>query len=137
MAKKLHEQIEVKDTSWMDMPLNTLEDYREFNKLARRNGVKVRIPPTHLHKHAKVKFQRFDQPENVLKFYRSNADIDFKAQLKPGHIYTLPMPIINFLNSLCEPIFGEVKNAEGMTETKQIGERNRFNCMIISEDSYG
>jgi hypothetical protein len=122
------------DVDLSTMPLKTLEDYREYNREARKQGRPVRIPPSELHKQLKVKFQRFDQPENVLKVRRRSAEIDFTGQLKPGGIYTLPKPIVDFLNGLAEPIYAEVDVNDGGTtrkETKQVGERSRFSCQVL------
>ncbi len=94
----------------------------------------VKVPEASFHKHLKVKFQRFDQPENLLKVRRRTKEIDWEGQLKPGCVYDLPVPIINYLNSLSVPIFAEVKvenGGETKTETKQIGERNRFSCHLM------
>lgn len=121
-----------------EMPLDTVEDYRAYNKIARRQRTPVKVPPTHMHKHRKVKFTRNDgQHENVLKAFVSNADIEFKAQLKSGCIYDLPVPFIKFLSSRTVPVFSEVRNPDGTTETKQTGEWNRFSCQTIDEDDDG
>lgn len=94
----------------------------------------VRVPDESYHKKVKVKFQRFDQPENVLKIRVRTRDIDWKGQLKPGSTYDLPLPVIRFLNNLAVPIFAEVKVEDGgeiKTETRQVGERNRFSCHLM------
>jgi hypothetical protein len=127
--------------------LKTLEDYAIWNLHARKAfreakkhnprcdpPVPVRVPDESFHKKIKVKFQRFDQPENVLKVCVRNKDIDWKGQLKPGCSYELPLPVVKFLNALAVPIFAEVKvenGGETKTETKQIGERNRFSCHLL------
>lgn len=118
-----------------EMPLATVEDYRNYNKIARRQKSPVKIPPVHLHKHRRIKFTRNDgQQENVLKAYISNADIEYKAQLKSGHIYDLPVPFIKFLSTRVVPTFSEIKNPDGTSETKQTGEWNRFSCQTVDED---
>lgn len=130
--------------------INALEDYVTWNIHARRAHKKARltdkhaqppypikIPDERFHKKAKVKFQRFDQPENVLKVRVRNKDIDWTGQLKPGCIYDLPLPVIRFLNRLAVPIFAEVKVENGgevRSETKQVGERSRFSCQVIDMD---
>lgn len=126
---------------------NTLEDYatwnlhahKAFREAKKRNPkcdppVAVRVPGENFHKKIKVKFQRFDQPENILKARVRNSQIDWKGQLKPGCTYELPIPVIRFLNKLSVPIFAEVKVENGgevKTETKQVGERNRFSCHVL------
>jgi len=126
---------------------NTLEDYATWNYHAHkafRNAKKinpkadppiaVKIPPASMHKKVKIKFQRFDQPENLLKVRLRNKDIDWEGQIRPGGSYELPLPVVRFLNRLATPIFAEVKVEDGgevKTETKQVGERNRFSCQVI------
>ncbi len=127
--------------------LNTLEDYATWNLHAHKAfrdakkhnprcdpPVPVRVPNESFHKKVKVKFQRFDQPENVLKVMCRTKEIDWRGQLKPGCTYDLPLPVVRFLNNLAVPIFAEVKienGGETKTETKQIGERNRFSCHLL------
>ena len=126
---------------------NTLEDYaiwnlhahRAFREAKKHNPrcdppIPVKVPNETFHKKMKVKFQRFDQPENVLKVCVRTKEIEWKGQLKPGCTYELPLPVIRFLNGLAVPIFAEVKvenGGETKTETKQIGERNRFSCHLL------
>lgn len=127
--------------------LKTIEDYAVWNLHARRAfreakkhnprcdpPIPVRVPDESYHKKMKVKFQRFDQPENVLKVKCRTKDIDWVGQLKPGCTYDLPVPVIRFLNNLSVPIFAEVKIENGgdtKTETRQVGERNRFSCHLL------
>ncbi len=96
--------------------------------------IPVKVPDESYHKKVKVKFQRFDQPENVLKAHMRTKEINWRGQLKPGCTYDLPLPVVRFLNRLSVPIFAEVKVDNGgeiKTETKQIGERNRFSCHLM------
>ncbi len=125
----------------------TIEDIQTWNFHARkafreakkRNPkcdppIRCKSPDASFHKHMKVKFQRFDQPENLLKVKVRNAEIDWEGQLKPGGIYNLPLPVIRFLNRLAVPIFAEVKVEDGgetKSETRQVGERNRFSCHLL------
>ena len=125
----------------------TLEDIKTWNSHAHRAfreakkvnpkcdpPIPVKVPTEEHHKKVKIKFQRFDQPENVLKVNVRNSSINWQGQLKPGGIYELPVPVIRFLNKLATPIFAEVKVEDGgevRTETKQIGERNRFSCHLL------
>jgi hypothetical protein len=151
MSKKIETKEEQKE---MEKPfdfdtfeIKTLDDYRVWNLHARKAfreakkhnprcdpPIPVRVPDESFHKKMKVKFQRFDQPENVLKVNVRNAEIDWRGQLKPGCNYELPLPVIRFLNRLAVPIFAEVKVENGgevRTETKQVGERNRFSCHLL------
>lgn len=125
----------------------TLEDFETWNRHAHKAfrdakktnpkcdpPVPVRVPDESFHKKMKVKFQRFDQPENVLKVRCRTKEINWTGQLKPGHVYDLPVPVIRFLNRLAVPIFAEVDVEDGgetKKETKQIGERNRFSCHLM------
>lgn len=126
---------------------NTLEDYAIWNREAHKAfreakkqnpkadpPIAVRIPGEAFHKKVKVKFQRFDQPENVLKVRCLTKEIDWRGQLKPGQTYELPLPVVRFLNRLATPIFQEIKINDGSdtkTETVQVGERNRFSCHLL------
>ncbi len=121
----------------------TKEDFEIYNSHVRkhnrmclheRNKMHVKVPDESFHKKVKIKFQRFDQPENVLKVRVRNREIDWKGQLKAGGTYDLPIPVVKFLNNLAVPIFAEVKSEHGNavhTETKQVGERSRFSCNVI------
>lgn len=112
----------------------TIKDYEIFNKWARKNGIPIRVPTEDFYKKVRVKFQRFDQPENVLKAKCRNKNIDWQGQLIPGKTYDLPQPVVKFLNSITEPIYGEVKVNDGSstkTETQKIGERARFSCQVV------
>lgn len=95
----------------------------------------IKIPTADMHKTLRVKFQRFDQPQNVLKCRVRNRQIDWTGQLKPGRIYDLPLPVVKFLNKLAVPIFAQVKSedaeSEVIYETRQVGEQNRFSCQIL------
>lgn len=120
-----------------------LEDFDVYNAHVRkhnrlclheRNKMHVKVPDESFHKKIKIKFQRFDQPENILKVRVRNKDIDWKGQLKAGGTYELPIPVIKFLNNLAVPEFAEVKSEYGgvsHTETKQVGERSRFSCNVL------
>lgn len=127
--------------------INSIEDIYTWNmhahrafREAKKNNPKcdppfpVKVPDETYHKKIKVKFQRFDQPENVLKVRIRSKEICWRGQLKPGAIYDLPLPVVRFLNRLAVPIFAECKVDNGgdvKTETKQIGERNRFSCHLL------
>ncbi len=136
-----------KDFDFDTWELKTTEDYRIYNKHchrafreAKKNNPKcdppfpVKVPDESFHRKVKIKFQRFDQPENVLKTRVRTAEIDWKGQLKPGSTYTLPVPVVKFLNNLATPIFAECKIEDGgeiRTETRQVGEKNRFSCHLL------
>lgn len=123
--------------------IQTIEDFAIYNAHVRkhnrlclheRNKMHIKVPDESFHKKVRVKFQRFDQPENILKVRIRNIEIDWKGQLKAGGTYLLPVPVIKFLNDLAVPIFGEVKSEHGdvtHTETKQVGERSRFSCNVL------
>lgn len=148
MAKKEEAPVEAEKPFDFDTcELKTLEDYALYNLHARKAfreakkmnpkcdpPIPVKVPDESFHPKIRVKFQRFDQPENVLKVCVRNKDIFWKGQLKPGATYDLPKPVVKFLNKLAVPIFAEVKVEDGgetKTETKQVGERNRFSCHLM------
>ena len=129
--------------------IKTLEDFDTWNRHARialrkarqfdkyaQPVYPIKVPDESYHEKVKVKFQRFDQPENVLKTWIRNKDIDWRGQLKPGQTYDLAKPVVKFLNKLAVPIFGEVKvenGGENITETKQVGERARFSLQRVED----
>lgn len=147
MAKKKQEELNPEDFDFDTFELNTLEDYKTYNKYAhaafreaKKNNPKcdppfpVKVPPESFHKKVKVKFQRFDQPENVLKVRVRTNEIDWTGQIRPAGVYELPLPVVKFLNKLAVPIFAEVKVDDGgetKSETKQVGEKNRFSCALV------
>lgn len=116
--------------------LHAHKAFRDAKKLNAKADppIPVKVPDESFHKKVKVKFQRFDQPENVLKVHVRTKEIDWRGQLKPGCNYDLPVPVVKFLNKLAVPIFSEVKVENGSdvkTETRQVGERNRFSCHLL------
>lgn len=149
MSKKTEQETraEEKPFDFETFELNTLEDYAIYNMHAHRAfreakkhnprcdpPIPVKVPNETFHKHMKVKFQRFDQPQNVLKTVLRTKEIEWKGQLIPGRTYELPLPVIRYLNRLSTPIFAEVKVESGgevKTETRQVGEQNRFSCHLM------
>lgn len=142
-------ETEVLDTAFDfdTFEFKTLDDFKIYNMHVRRAfreakkvnpkcnpPMSVKVPDASFHKSMTVKFQRFDQPENVLKVRVHTKDIDWTGQLKPGCTYDLPVPVIKFLNKLATPIYSEVKvenGGETKSETKQVGERPRFACQLV------
>ena len=122
-----------------DFAIWNLHAHKAFREAKKHNPrcdppIPVRVPDESYHKMIKVKFQRFDQPENVLKVRVRNKEIDWRGQLKPGCTYDLSLPVVKFLNKLAVPIFAEVKvenGGETKSETRQVGERNRFSCQLL------
>lgn len=151
MTKRTDSKVEIEDVEapfdFDTFQCNTLEDIQKWNlhahkafRAAKQRNPKCdppipcKVADESFHKKLKVKFQRFDQPENVLKVCMRTRDIDWKGQLKPGRVYDLPLPVIRFLNNLAVPIFAEVKVEDGgetRSETRQVGERNRFSCHLM------
>lgn len=118
------------------LPLETIEDYKVYNDHARKLRMPVKVPPDSMHPQWEVKFQRFDQPENVLKYRLCTAEIDTQGQLIPGKTYTLPKPVVLWLNDRNVPVFAQVDVNDGgptLKETRQVGERARFSCQFIKE----
>ena len=116
--------------------LHARKAFREAKKLNPKCNppIPIRVPDESFHRKIKVKFQRFDQPENVLKVKMRTKELDWRGELKPGCVYDLPLPVVKFLNGLAVPIFSEVKSeiaGETRTETRQTGERNRFSCHLM------
>jgi hypothetical protein len=53
-----------------------LEHFPIYNKYARKNKIPVKVPGEEFYPKMKVRFQRFEQPTNVLKCRIRNKDID-------------------------------------------------------------
>jgi len=136
MAKKLKEEPLINEDGYdpeEELP-SKLEHFDIYNRWARKNKIPVKSPDESFYPKMKVRFQRFQQPENVLKCYIRNKQIEWKGQLRPGGTYDLPVPVIKWLNSISEPIYAEVKVNDGgetITETRQVGERARFSCQPL------
>ena len=136
MGKKIEELIPEKQEEWDPdkCEFKTMADYDRWNAWARKNGRPVKVPTEDFYPKVKVRFQRFEQPENILKVRVRNREIDWTGQLKPGKTYNLCQPVVTFLNNLATPIFEEVKVTDDgvtKTETKQTGERPRFSCQVL------
>jgi hypothetical protein len=147
MAKKNEMDSLEKEFDFDTFELKTLEDFKTWNLHAHKAfreakktnpkcdpPVPVRVPDESFHKKIKIKFQRFDQPENILKVRCRTHEIDWRGELIPGRVYELPLAVIQFLNGLSTPIFAEVKienGGESKTETQQVSERNRFSCHFM------
>lgn len=71
-----------------------LEHFPIYNKWARKNKLPVKCPTEDFYPKMKVRFQRFDQPQNVLKCRVRNKEIDWSGQLIPGCVYELCLPVI-------------------------------------------
>lgn len=132
--KKEEEEIKVQEEKTFDPEydeITHLDHFEIYNRWARKNKLPVKVPDESFYPKFKVRFQRFDQPQNILKARVRKKNIDWTGQLKPGCTYNLCLPVIQWLNGLCEPIFAEVKVDDGTdtkTETRQVGERSRFSC---------
>ena len=131
--KKVENVAVVEDIDPDTFEFKTIADFDVFNKWARKNGHPVRVPDGSYYKSVRVKFQRFDQPDNVLKARVRNRKIDWSGQLIPGQTYDLPQPVVKFLNGISEPIFSEIPidGSKTRTETKQTGEKSRFSCQVV------
>ncbi len=116
-----------------------LEHFEPYNRYARKNKIPVKSPTEDFYPKMKVRFQRFEQPTNVLKCRVRKKGIDWKGELIPGCVYDLCMPVIQWLTGLSEPIYAEVKMKHDTgggryvekTETRQVGERARFSCQPL------
>ena len=134
MASRRKEDIQVeKDFDPLKMDFKTMEDYDKYNNWARKNGRPVKVPTEDFHKKFRVKFQRFDQPENVLKARLRTREIDWKGQLKPGKVYDMALPVMKFLNRLHTPIYedGVIGPESDKKETIKVGEKSRFSCQVL------
>lgn len=106
------------------MPLETMRDYINYNKEARRLNKQLRICrypikpcPVELHPTERIIFGRNDQPNNSLPVYKSDDMIDFKMRLEPGKAYDLPVYIVDYLSKKGSPIWKWQTHADGSKET--------------------
>jgi len=117
-----------------DMPLNSIEDYKAYNKMARKQRKPVKFVPHDLFPKQRVRFIRSDnQPSNPLKlrFRSGEYMIDFQKTLKPGEVYELPIPVIDYLNNLKEARYKQIKYPDGRAETVLDYHKHRFSCQAI------
>lgn len=117
--------------------LETLDDYREYNKEARENGWRLRYPPAKLHETKKVKVMRLDgQGNNVIRVRLATLahgmEIDYDGKIVPGEVYDLPLPIIKHLESKSYPQYEERKNPDGTSETVFTHDTPRFAISHVS-----
>lgn len=145
VVKKQEEKVEEFD--FETFQIKTVEDIRTWNYHARKAHkearkmdkhaqppIPIKVPDETMYDKVRVKFQRFDQPSNILKAFLRNRDIAWKGQLKGGKTYDLCKPVVRFLNALSTPLFAEVKVEDGgetRTETRQVGEQARFSCQVL------
>ena len=120
-----------------DLPLESVDDYRVYNRWARVFKKPVKFPPIEMHKHRKVRFTRSDnQRGNPLSVRRRDGEslIDFHMILEDGKEYDLPVPIINFINKLGVPRYKEVKYPDGTSETVFSHNEMRFACQAVYDE---
>jgi len=107
------------------MPLESYEDYQEYNKRARAENKKygycrhqIKQCPEELHPKQRVVFNRNDQPMNPLPVFVSNDKIHFKKTLVPGKEYDLPQCIVEHLHNKGVPVWKWYDNPDGSKETR-------------------
>lgn len=138
-VEKQSEEIKVKEEVSIDqMPLETFEDYKEYNKRARQINKKlgilrypIRQCPIELHPTQRIVFSRNDQPENPLPVHVSNHLIHFEKTLIPGQTYDLPHCVIEHLASLGYPAWKWRERADGSRETFVSGRNPRFSLRTV------
>jgi len=130
-----------RDLSIDEMPLDTYQDYKEYNKKARGLNKKAKALlypckpcPIELHPKQKIRFARKDQPSNPLKVLLQTDMIDYNETLVPGRVYDLPNTIIKFLNDKGVPIWKWVDKANGEKETTISHYEPRFALQGVFND---
>jgi hypothetical protein len=117
------------------MPLETLEDYRAYNREARRLNKQLRIArypikqcPEDLHPKERVILGRVDGQSNLnpIPVLLDNQDICFKETLECGKEYDLPYCVIDHLEGKGYPVWGWVTLPDGSRETREINKNPRF-----------
>ena len=107
------------------MPLNTFQDYMQYNAEARKHNRSLRMSryqikqiPIELHPQERVVFGRNDQPLNPLKVYLSDHMIHFDKTLHPGQTYDLPVYVVDYLSKKGNPVWKWFQNQDGSKETR-------------------
>lgn len=123
-----------------DMPLKTLADYvrynkrvREINKGLKKPIVSIKQPPTELHPHDTVVFNRTDQPNNELPVYISDDMIHFEDKLKPNQKVKLPRYVIEYLAKKATPFYKTIDQPDGTKKTVVDHEVPRFSFRTVYE----
>lgn len=117
-----------------DMPLTSIEDYKAYNKMARKLRKPVKFVPHNFFPKQKVRFIRSDNQRNnplKLRFRSGEYMLDFQQTLKPGEVYDLPIPVIDYLNNLKEARYKQIKYPDGRAETVLDYHKHRFSCQAI------
>lgn len=124
-----------------DLPLETFEDYMEYNRKARQLNKKLglcRYPikqcPEELHPKERVIFNRRDQPSNPQPVYLSNEMIEFKKTLIPGKTYDLPRCVVDYLQSKGTSVWKWYTNPDGSKETRISHHEPRFSLRTVYSD---
>ena len=132
---------EPKEVDIHDMPLETLADYKAYNKKARELNKKAREllyptkqAPLDLHPKQRVVFRRKDQPHNPLPVYLSTDLLEFRETLIPGKSYDLPNTVLKFLSEKGTPIFEWYDLPDGSRETREVKKDPRFAITTVYED---
>lgn len=117
------EKVEV--PSIEEMPLNCLEDYKAYNKEARRLNKKLGVCryqikqcPIELHPKQDVILNRVDQPTNPLPVFLVTETIEFQETIIPGKKYSLPVEVIDYLHKKGTPVWKWVTLPNGDQETQ-------------------
>lgn len=138
---ELENERETSKMSLEDMPLDTLADYkaynkkvREMNKKLRQSAYAIKRAPLHLHPKQRVVFQRKDQPKNPLPVYLSTDLIEYRNTLIPGKVYDLPVSVLKYLGERGTPVFEWFENADGSKETRQTHIDPRFAFRTVYEE---
>jgi hypothetical protein len=75
----------------------------------------------------KIKFQHAENPGKDVEFFVNGQFY----HLMDGQEVKLPVSVVRHLNSLKYPIYDFVDDGGGRMNAKQVGERNRFNCIQL------
>lgn len=134
-------EVQALDLPIDEMPLETMADYkaynrkaRELNKKARELRYPVKPAPLSLHPKQRVVFARKDQPNNPLPVYLSTDMIEYRETLYPGKVYDLPVAVLKFLAEKGTPVWNWFENADGSKETRVTHLDPRFALRTVYED---
>lgn len=129
--------VEVRDQIDLStLPLETVDDYRNYNTEARKQKKPIKFCPPELYPMQKVKFRRVDNQKGSttkIRFRSGKYLLDFKEEIPDGAELYLPTPVIDYINTRQVDKFKQIKHPDGSFETVFSHSEPRFTCQPIYE----
>lgn len=132
LAKELVKSFENVDIQ--DMPLETFDDYREYNKVARKKKIPVKFPPISMFPTARTKIIRADgQGKNPIHVRIRDAKLllDYDEELPCSENIEIPQAVISWINNRAKSVYKEVKYPDGTSATQFSHHEPRFSCQMV------